>query len=160
MPSVYRQTTFIPLPETSWLRVCDSISVYYVILNEFLVSFSENEIWVANLGLAVGTFGRAVRGNRYTESFIGLSGHLCRSIINPWDSFISKATGRLAVLLMNISKSVSAFIRPTDLEDELSVRVWDICLDGSSHHASSIGYIKLIVHWRPEEHICSVQSIT
>lgn len=44
IPSVYRRTTFIPLPETGWLRVCDSISVYYVILNEFLVSFSENEI--------------------------------------------------------------------------------------------------------------------
>lgn len=108
LPSVY-WTTFMPLPETGWLNVCDSISVYYVTLNEFLVSFSENEIWIANLGLAVGTFGRAVRGNRYTESFIGTLGHSYCSIISPWDSFIFKTTGRLAVLLLNVSKSVSAY---------------------------------------------------
>lgn len=150
----------MPLPETGLFHVCDSISVYYVALNEFLVSFSKNEIWIANLGLAVGTFGRAVRGNRYTESFIGTLGHPYCSVISHRDSFIFKATGRLALLLLNVSKSVSAFIKPIDLEGKLSVRLSDICLDGSSCHASSIGDIKLIVHWRLGEHICSVQSIT
>lgn len=47
LPSVYR-TTFIPLPETRWLWGGGgerySISVLCIILNEFLVSFSENGI--------------------------------------------------------------------------------------------------------------------
>lgn len=48
----------------------DSISVWCVILNEFLVSFSENGIWVANLGLALGPLPVLWEGNRPAGSFL------------------------------------------------------------------------------------------
>lgn len=69
LPSVY-WTTFIPLPETRWLGGGGSISVHCIILNEFLVSFSENGIWVANLGSALGPLTVLWEGNRHAGSFL------------------------------------------------------------------------------------------
>lgn len=48
----------------------NSTSVWCVILNEFLVSFSENGIWVANLGSALGPLPVLWEGNRPAGPFL------------------------------------------------------------------------------------------
>lgn len=97
----------------------DSISVWCVVLNEFLVSFSENGIWIANLGLALGPLTVLWEGNRHAGSFL-----LC---------------------LLSLAPESTLYLSPQARCDQgclsrwhnTSVRMTDICLDKSSGYASS-----------------------
>lgn len=107
----------------------DSISVRCIILNEFLVSFSENGFWVANLGLTLGPLPVLWEGNRPAGSL------LLFSIFSSREYFIFKSTGTVWPGL---------FIPMT----HTSVRMTDVCLDKSSGYASS-DCCEILTHFSP-----------